>query len=242
MPHTGQTGVNQLGGVFVNGRPLPDHIRRRIVELAHMGVRPCDISRQLLVSHGCVSKILTRYYETGSIKPGSIGGSKPKQVATPHVIRKIMDLKRQNPATFAWEIRDQLLTLGICDELSVPSISSINRILRNAGSFSNNHLYPHDDVGTFMGPINYMIPHACDNGSMYPFTVPGLSYPKLVEQLKTETENDDNEDKIETKGEENRTKNNDSNAETTKSNDNVLYWKPMHIVEKKWDALDSIII
>ena len=40
--------------------------------------RPCDISRQLLVSHGCVSKILTRFYETGSIKPGSIGGTKPK--------------------------------------------------------------------------------------------------------------------------------------------------------------------
>ncbi|EEC01269.1 paired box protein pax2.1, putative [Ixodes scapularis] len=74
----GQAGINQLGGVFVNGRPLPDYIRRRIVELALMGVRPCDISRQLLVSHGCVSKILTRFYETGSIKPGSIGGSKPK--------------------------------------------------------------------------------------------------------------------------------------------------------------------
>ena len=76
--HLGQAGVNQLGGVFVNGRPLPDYVRRRIVELAMMGVRPCDISRQLLVSHGCVSKILTRFYETGSVKPGSIGGTKPK--------------------------------------------------------------------------------------------------------------------------------------------------------------------
>lgn len=75
---TGQAGVNQLGGVFVNGRPLPDVVRKRIVELAIMGVRPCDISRQLLVSHGCVSKILTRFYETGSIRPGSIGGSKTK--------------------------------------------------------------------------------------------------------------------------------------------------------------------
>ena len=74
----GQAGVNQLGGVFVNGRPLPDCVRQRIVQLALVGVRPCDISRQLLVSHGCVSKILTRFYETGSIRPGSIGGSKTK--------------------------------------------------------------------------------------------------------------------------------------------------------------------
>ncbi len=68
--------MNQLGGVFINGRPLPTHIRMKIIELSQQGIRPCVISRQLKVSHGCVSKILQRYHETGSIKPGSIGCSK----------------------------------------------------------------------------------------------------------------------------------------------------------------------
>uniref|UniRef100_H3A3K7 Paired box protein Pax-8 n=1 Tax=Latimeria chalumnae TaxID=7897 RepID=H3A3K7_LATCH len=127
----GSGGLNQLGGAFVNGRPLPEVVRHRIVELAHQGVRPCDISRQLRVSHGCVSKILgrSRYYETGSIRPGVIGGSKPK-VATPKVVEKIGDYKRQNPTMFAWEIRDRLLAEGVCDNESVPSVSSINRIIR----------------------------------------------------------------------------------------------------------------
>lgn len=33
--------VNQLGGYFVNGRPLPNAVRMRIVELAQLGVVSC---------------------------------------------------------------------------------------------------------------------------------------------------------------------------------------------------------
>ncbi|XP_035240026.1 paired box protein Pax-3b isoform X1 [Anguilla rostrata] len=127
----GQGRVNQLGGVFINGRPLPNHIRHKIVEMAHHGIRPCVISRQLRVSHGCVSKILCRYQETGSIRPGAIGGSKPKQVTTPDVEKKIEEYKRDNPGMFSWEIRDKLLKDGICDRNNVPSVSSISRIMRS---------------------------------------------------------------------------------------------------------------
>ncbi|XP_062857959.1 paired box protein Pax-1, partial [Trichomycterus rosablanca] len=128
--------VNQLGGVFVNGRPLPNAIRVRIVELAQLGIRPCDISRQLRVSHGCVSKILARYHETGSVLPGAIGGSKPR-VTTPHVVKSIREYKCADPGMFAWEIRDRLLADAVCDKYNVPSVSSISRILRNKiGSLS----------------------------------------------------------------------------------------------------------
>ncbi|CAH1100280.1 unnamed protein product [Psylliodes chrysocephalus] len=130
MAHKGHSGVNQLGGVFVSGRPLPDSTRQKIVELAHSGARPCDISRILQVSNGCVSKILGRYYETGSIRPRAIGGSKPR-VATQEVVSKISSYKRECPSIFAWEIRDRLLQEGVCTNDNIPSVSSINRVLRN---------------------------------------------------------------------------------------------------------------
>ncbi|XP_063708882.1 protein gooseberry [Culicoides brevitarsis] len=139
-PFQGQGRVNQLGGVFINGRPLPNHIRLKIVEMAAQGVRPCVISRQLRVSHGCVSKILNRYQETGSIRPGVIGGSKPR-VATPEIENRIEELKKLNPGIFSWEIREKLITEGVCDKNTAPSVSSISRLIkgRRDDSERRNH-------------------------------------------------------------------------------------------------------
>ncbi|XP_075582742.1 paired box protein Pax-4 [Pelecanus crispus] len=133
MQHRGPSGVNQLGGLFVNGRPLPACKRKRIIELAACGVRTSDISRSLKVSNGCVSKILGYYYRTGAVEPKAIGGSKPR-MATPEVVARIAQLKLEQPSLFAWEIRRQLHTEGICASDRTPSVSSINRVLRNLPS------------------------------------------------------------------------------------------------------------
>ena len=152
----GQGRVNQLGGVFINGRPLPNHLRMRIIDMAAQGIRPCVISRQvrvalrrarpsmsdslqLRVSHGCVSKILARYAETGSIKPGSIGGSKPRLV-TADVEQKIDEYKNAYPpgSMFVWEIQERLVRDGVCKPTSLPSLTTLTRMIRESDESNVN--------------------------------------------------------------------------------------------------------
>ena len=70
-----------------------------------------------------------RYFDTGSIRPGVSGGSKPK-VATPKVVEAICNYKVDKPSIVAREIQDRLLTENVCDQDKVPSTSSINRSVK----------------------------------------------------------------------------------------------------------------
>ena len=86
------------------------------------------------VSNGCVSKILGRYYETGSIRPRAIGGSKPR-VATACVVSRIAQYKRECPSIFAWEIRDRLLADGLCNHDNIPSVSMTSFFISSTSLF-----------------------------------------------------------------------------------------------------------
>ncbi len=96
---------------------------------------------QLRVSHGCVSKILARYAETGSIKPGSIGGSKPR-IVTADIEQKIDEYKNAYPTgtMFVWEIRERLVRDGVCKPTSLPSLSTLTRMLRDSDNVEGNNL------------------------------------------------------------------------------------------------------
>ncbi|VDN01952.1 unnamed protein product [Thelazia callipaeda] len=127
----GQGRVNQLGGVFINGRPLPHHIRLKIVEMATNGVKPCHISRQLRVSHGCVSKILYRYAETGSVSPGQVRGNSKSRKTVHELEKYISQIFDNHPNINAHEIRSILVDRGLCNQTNVPTVSSIDKYIRN---------------------------------------------------------------------------------------------------------------
>ena len=122
--------MNQLGGTYVNGKPLPKETRLEILRLALQGVRPCAISRRLRITHGCISKLLSKYQKTGSIQPGGKGVGRPR-VITPQIARRIDQYLKEQPGIYSWEIRDRLLQDNICRLENIPSLSSISRLLNN---------------------------------------------------------------------------------------------------------------
>jgi paired box protein 3/7 len=86
--------------------------------------------------------------ETGSIRPGVIGGSKPR-IATPEIENRIEDYKKENPGIFSWEIRDRLIKEGICDRSTAPSVSAISRLLRGRDDEKRT-----SQNGNFYKPLN----------------------------------------------------------------------------------------
>lgn len=65
------------------------------------------------------------------------------QISTPYLVQQILRCKHENPSFFAWEIRDLLLAQKVCDEANLPSVSSINRILRNSTEYIGTSWLPH---------------------------------------------------------------------------------------------------
>ncbi|CAD5218776.1 unnamed protein product [Bursaphelenchus okinawaensis] len=64
-------GTNLYGRPYCPGRPLSMDERYQIIQLFQAGMKVNAISKQLCISHGCVSKIITRFRDTGLLIPSS---------------------------------------------------------------------------------------------------------------------------------------------------------------------------
>ncbi|XP_050434601.1 protein gooseberry-neuro-like [Adelges cooleyi] len=140
----GQGRVNQLGGTFINGRPLPNVVRLKIVEMAAAGVRPSNISRQLKVSHGCVSKILNRYQETGSIRPGIVNSDHAQKTCpkrSPYCSEEVRDTTIRSDRHSNYSI-DGILAgrTGDVDVPSEPGIVISRKQRRGRTAFTSQQL------------------------------------------------------------------------------------------------------
>ena len=103
----------------------------RLAALSRQQAAAANFSPTVLThSSPTVTKMLSSVPGNCGRVPGMIGGSKPK-VATPEVVGKIEGYKKDNPTIFAWEIREKLISENVCNQNTAPSVSSINRILRN---------------------------------------------------------------------------------------------------------------
>ncbi|EGT48085.1 hypothetical protein CAEBREN_26172 [Caenorhabditis brenneri] len=65
----GTLGTNLYGRPYCPGRPLSMEERTRIIQLHNDGMKVNAISKSLCISHGCVSKIISRFRATGVLLP-----------------------------------------------------------------------------------------------------------------------------------------------------------------------------
>ena len=94
-----------VGVVYVDRR---GKILLLLIELSK-SIKITEISLTITIT---ITTFSFRYQETGSIRPGVLGGSKPK-LATPEIEAKIEGYKKENPGVFSWEIRDRFVVIKI---------------------------------------------------------------------------------------------------------------------------------
>ena len=147
--------VNQLGGVFFNGKPLPISVRKQIIEMAELGVRPCDISRQLKVSHGCISKLLSKYHDTGSFEPGRVTKTKSARDVKLTVAERSDSYYQATPVTLPWEANKSRLFVGeLCSQEISSRQTNMHWILTGkkmyeSSSFGDNRSVSYEDIDCF---------------------------------------------------------------------------------------------
>ena len=90
---------------------------------------------------------------------------------------------------FAWEIRDRLLSDGICDSDNIPSVSSINRIVRNKAAEKAKH---HSKESNQSGQTSVIVPNQSQTNVYSISGILGLSEEKRMKNRENDSNNNTN--------------------------------------------------
>ena len=130
---------NRLGRAFENGKSTPQTIKRDIIRLYSEGKSISAISKVVRLTKRGIGKIISAYVEAGSLEPKFHPGQVP-YVTTNTVMQHIEFLKTQKPSIYSREIQDKLIDNGTSNNDTVPTVRTINHVIRNELGFTRKRL------------------------------------------------------------------------------------------------------
>lgn len=124
-----QLRINQSGGLYDNGRNLPQFIRERVLDLHHAGLSQRGIAQELCTSRHFVQNVMHDYDATNSsCQP--VKGHKGRFVLTPNAIECIENEKLCKPSIYCTELQNRLVLDGVVHPADLPHSSTISYLLR----------------------------------------------------------------------------------------------------------------
>ena len=124
-----QLRINHTGGLYDNGRSLPQFIRERVLDLHHEGVSQRGIAQELSTSRHFVQNVIRDYDATNSsCQPAK--SHKGHFVPTPNAMECIESEKLCKPSVYCTELQNRLVLDGVVHPADLLHASTISYFLR----------------------------------------------------------------------------------------------------------------
>ncbi|XP_031557587.1 paired box protein Pax-8-like [Actinia tenebrosa] len=121
--------INHQGGIYDNGKELPQIYRERILDLNHQGLSQRAIADEMRISIGYVNKVVRHYDEHNTSLPQS-RRCPPREIVIPEVAEYVEVEKLCQPSIYTSEIKHRLLLDGVSLPGNLPSDSAIRKCVR----------------------------------------------------------------------------------------------------------------
>ena len=124
-----QLRINHAGGLYDNGRSLPQFICERVLDLHHEGISQRGIAQELSTSHHFIQNVIRDCNATNtSCQPTK--SHKGHSVLAQNAIECIESEKLCKPSVYCTELQNGLVLDGVVHPADLPHASTISYFLR----------------------------------------------------------------------------------------------------------------